>query len=161
MVKELAKQSGLKILESERRARNRSEGSVIVRRVDGGGGESRRRARFHQNKIMHLRYLTVGESLSILLLKSNSSTHYSKALYDWGVRRRGKTGKHGNVEAKRKWWVLAQTPYSQQGKWRKSPSVDPMGIDHPTRRIIKGAGKIKGWEDQLDRGRIPDIRVSP
>ena len=29
-----------------------------------------------------------------------------------GVRRRGKTEKHGKVEVKRKWWVLPQLPYS-------------------------------------------------
>ena len=37
---------------------------------------------------------------------------HSKALYLWGVRRRRKTGE---VEVKRKWWVLAQPPYFRQG----------------------------------------------
>ena len=36
-------------------------------------------------------------------------------LYRWGIRRRGKTGNHGKVEVKRKWWVLAHPPYSPQG----------------------------------------------
>ena len=38
-----------------------------------------------------------------------------------GFRRRGKKGKHGIVRVKRKWWILAQPPYSQQGNWRQSP----------------------------------------
>ena len=41
-----------------------------------------------------------------------------KTLYRMGrgVRRRGKTGKHGQVEVKRKWWVSVQPPYSPQGE---------------------------------------------
>ena len=35
-----------------------------------------------------------------------------------GVRRKGKTGKHGKVEVKREWWVLSQPPYSPQGNGR-------------------------------------------
>ena len=40
---------------------------------------------------------------------------HSKVLDRWGVRRRGKAGKHGKVRVKVKWWkwwVLAQPPYS-------------------------------------------------
>ena len=29
--------------------------------------------------------------------------------------------KHGKVEVKRKWWVLAQPPYSSHGSGRQSP----------------------------------------
>ena len=43
------------------------------------------------------------------LLRSNSSRQHSKVIYRWGIRRRRKIGKHGNVGVKRKWWwVLAQ-----------------------------------------------------
>ena len=38
-----------------------------------------------------------------------------------GVRRRGKTGKNGKIGVKRKWWVIAQPPYSSQGNGRQSP----------------------------------------
>ena len=33
---------------------------------------------------------------------------------------------------------------------------ETLEIDHPTRRITRGAGIVKGWEDKLDRGRISD-----
>ena len=42
-----------------------------------------------------------------------------------GVRRRGKTGIHGKVGVKRKWWVLAELPYSPQGNGMQSPRVEP------------------------------------
>ena len=61
----------------------------------------------------------------LLLLKSNPSRQHSKALYLWGVRGRGKTGKHGKVGVTRKWRVLAQLPYSPQENWSQSPSVEP------------------------------------
>ena len=54
----------------------------------------------------------------LLLLRSNPSRQQSKVLYHWGVRKRGKTGKHGNVKVKRKWWVLTQPLYSLQGNRR-------------------------------------------
>ena len=41
-------------------------------------------------------------------------------LIGWGLRRRGMTGKYGKVGVKRKWWVLAQVPYSVQGNGRQS-----------------------------------------
>ena len=56
----------------------------------------------------------------ILLLMSNPSRQYSNVQYRWGLRRRGKTGKHGKVEVKRKWWVLAEPPYSTQGNGRQA-----------------------------------------
>ena len=37
----------------------------------------------------------------LLLLRSNPSRHHSKILHRWGVRRRGKIGKHGKVGVKR------------------------------------------------------------
>ena len=46
-----------------------------------------------------------------------------KTLYRWGVRR-GTTGKYGKIGVKRKWWVLAGSPYSLQGNGRKSPRVE-------------------------------------
>ena len=55
---------------------------------------------------------------------SNPSSQPSKVLYRWGVRRRGKTGKHGKVGVKRKCRVLAQPPFSPQGNKRKSPKVE-------------------------------------
>ena len=30
------------------------------------------------------------------------------------------------------------------------------GITYPTRRRTQGAGIVKGWEDERDRGHIPD-----
>ena len=30
------------------------------------------------------------------------------------------------------------------------------GIDHPTRKRTQGVGIVKGWEDNRDRGGIPD-----
>ena len=80
----------------------------------------------------------------------------SKVLYRWGVRRRGKTGNHRKVGVKKKWWVLVQFPYSQQGNGRQSPRVETTGIDYSTRRITQGAGIVKGWEEKRNLGRIPD-----
>ena len=47
---------------------------------------------------------------------------HSKVLYHWRVRKRGNMGKHGKVRVKRKWWGLAQSPYSPQGNGRQSLS---------------------------------------
>ena len=60
----------------------------------------------------------------LLLLRSNPRRQHSK-IYCWGVRRRGKTGKHGKVEVKRNWSVLAQPPYSPQGNGKQSSRVEP------------------------------------
>ena len=60
-----------------------------------------------------------------LLLKSNPIRHHSEALYRWGLRKRGKTGKHEKVGVNRKWRVLAQPPYSPQGSGKQSPRVEP------------------------------------
>ena len=40
----------------------------------------------------------------------------------------------------------------------KSPRVEPWikGTDNLTQRKTQGAGIVKGWEDQGDRGHIPD-----
>ena len=65
--------------------------------------------------------------LLLLLLRSNPSRQHSKVLYRCRVRRRGKTGNHGKVGLKRKWWVLVQSPYSRQGNERQSPRVEPWG----------------------------------
>ena len=53
-----------------------------------------------------------------IIIIINPSRQPSRLLYSWGVRRRGKIGKQGKVGVKRKWWVLAQPPYSPQGNGR-------------------------------------------
>ena len=59
---------------------------------------------------------------------------------------RKETGKHGKGGLKRKWYALAQPPYSPQRIWRQSPTVEPLnsGIDHPTRSRTQEAGIVKG-----------------
>ena len=79
---------------------------------------------------------------------SKSNRQHSKALYCWGTKRRGRIRKPGNVEVKRKWWVLVQPPYSTKGNGRQTPWVETTRIDHPKRRIREGAGIVKGWEDK-------------
>ena len=60
------------------------------------------------NKILYMyRYI---------LLKS-----YPKGTISLGVQKR----KDRRVGMKRKWWVLAQPPYSLQGNGRQSPKVEP------------------------------------
>ena len=56
---------------------------------------------------------------------------------------------------KRKWWVLAQPPYSPQGNRRHSPRVEPFkqGNRPPD---VEGNGIVKGRENKWDHGRIPD-----
>ena len=49
---------------------------------------------------------------------SNPSRQHSKPPFYWVVSRRGKTGKYGKVEVKRKRWVLTQLSYSPQGNGR-------------------------------------------
>ena len=44
--------------------------------------------------------------------RTNHSRQNLNVLFYWGVRRRGKTGKHGKVGVKSKWLILAQPPYS-------------------------------------------------
>ena len=77
---------------------------------------------------------------------SNPSRQHSKALYRWGFRRRGKTGKHRKVGGKRKWRVLAQPPYSPQGKGRQGPRVEPynqgeIGGGEPREPVSAKTGK--------------------
>ena len=83
------------------------------------------------------------KELLLLLLRSNPSWQRSKVLYRWGVRRRGKTGKHGKVGVKRKVWVLAHPPYSR--KETGGSHHVTRGIDHLTRRRTQEAGVVKGW----------------
>ena len=77
-------------------------------------------------------------------------------LYRWGVRRRRKTVKHGEVGVKRKCWVLAHPPNSPQGNRRQSLRVETWSLwDRPAdAEENQGAGIVKGWEDKQDRGRI-------
>ena len=42
-----------------------------------------------------------------------------------GDAEKSKTGKHGKLGVKGKWWVLAQPPHSLQGNGRQSPRVEP------------------------------------
>ena len=49
------------------------------------------------------------QTIYIYILKSNPSRQDTKVLYHWGVRRRAKTGNHGKIGVKRKWWVSAKT----------------------------------------------------
>ena len=69
--------------------------------------------------------------------------------------KREKTGKHGKVRVNRRWWVLAQPPYTLQGNEVVNKG-ETKGIDHPTRKRTKGDGIVKGWEDKGGHGRIPD-----
>ena len=92
--------------------------------------------------------------VSVYIINNNSSTQHSKALHCWGVRRRGEIGKHGKIEVKRKWWGLAQPPYSAQGNGRQLPRVETTGIDHLKGRITLGAGIVKGLEYKQYPGRI-------
>ena len=58
------------------------------------------------------------------------------------------TGKHGKVEVKIMWWVLAQPPYSLQENRRQSPRVEITQIDHPLWKITQRTGIVKYWEDR-------------
>ena len=73
-----------------------------------------------------------------------------------GGRRRGKTVQHHKVEVKRKWWVLAQPPLFPARKRKVVIWVETTIIDHPTRRITRGAGIVKDWENKRDHGCIPE-----
>ena len=75
-------------------------------------------------------------------------------VYRWGVRKRGKIGKHGKIGVKRKWWILAQLPYYPQGNGRQVIQGGTMELR--TRRKTQRAGKVKGCKDKRDPGRIPD-----
>ena len=74
--------------------------------------------------------------------------------------KRGKTGNHGKVgvEKLRKWWILAQPPFSPQETEGSYPgwNYGIREIYHLTRRRTQGVGIVKGWEDKRDRARIPD-----
>ena len=83
---------------------------------------------------------------------------HSKVLYRCGVRRGGKTEKHGKVGGKRKWWVLAQPPYYSQGNGRQSSRVEPFNQwdRPPDAEETQRAGIVKDWKDKRDRGCIPN-----
>ena len=57
-----------------------------------------------------------------------------------------KIRKHGKVELKRKWWVLAQ-PLFPIRKLEAVTMVEP-GIGHPMCRITKGFNIVKGSDDK-------------
>ena len=64
-----------------------------------------------------------------LLLRGNPSRQHSKTLsLGEGVRRKGKIKKHGIVEVKKNWRVLAQPPYSPCGSHGDRP---PEEEDNP------------------------------
>ena len=71
---------------------------------------------------------------------------HSKVLNRLRVRKRGKKGNHGKVGVKRKWWVLAQPPYSPQ----EYGSHLTRGIDHLMWRRTQGAVIVEGCEDKRD-----------
>ena len=54
--------------------------------------------------------------------------------------------KQGKVVVKRKWWVLAQSPYSLQGNWKQSPGWkwkgdrSPYAEDNPGSRYRQRLG---------------------
>ena len=41
-------------------------------------------------------------------------------------------------------------------KWEAVTHGGTRRIDHPTQRITQGADTVKGWEEEQDRGHIPD-----
>ena len=65
--------------------------------------------------------------------------------------------KHGKVGVERKWWSLAQLPYSPQRNGRQNHGGNQRATDHPTWRTTQGAGIVKGWGEKRDCGSIPDI----
>ena len=77
-----------------------------------------------------------------------------------GVIQKRKGTKTWKSRVKRKWWVLAQPPYSLQGNWRQSLRVELWNHgDRPPAARTQGADIIKGWEDKRDRGRITDTFI--
>ena len=58
----------------------------------------------------------------IIIWGVSRSRQHSRSYIAEEEGRKGKTGKHGILEVKRKWWVSAQPPYSRQGNRRQSPA---------------------------------------
>ena len=93
--------------------------------------------------------------LLLLLLLCNPSRQHSEVLYRWGIRRRGKIGKHGKVEVKKKWWAPAQPPYSSQGNGGSHQSGNHR--DRPAdAENNPGSRYRQRMGDKRGRGRIPD-----
>ena len=84
-----------------------------------------------------------------ILLKEYLQQAALKGTISLGVRRRENRGKRGKAGVKRKWWVLAQSPYSPQGQGRRqSPRVEPW---------IQGDRQPDAEEKwKREWGRIPD-----
>ena len=55
------------------------------------------------------------------------------------------------LEMQKKWWVLAQSPYSQQGNQGGNHGDRP-----PVAEDAQGADTFKGWEHKRDCWCIPD-----
>ena len=60
------------------------------------------------------------------------------------------------VEVKRKWWALAQPPYSPLENVRQSPGRKPTSDRTPYAENTQKTGIIKGWEAKQDHERISD-----
>ena len=56
--------------------------------------------------------------------------------------------KHGKVEVKRKWWVLAQHSYSPPPSKREAFVHGGNRGDRPSDDDTQGAGIVKGWEEK-------------
>ena len=69
---------------------------------------------------MYTVHVRINVCINILLLRSNPRRQHSRRSRGGG-RRTGNPKSHGEVEMKRKWWVLVQPPYSSQGKGRQLP----------------------------------------
>ena len=75
----------------------------------------------------------------------------SEVLHHCGVRRSGKTGKHG------KGVVGFSSASLFPAKKREAVTQGgTRGIDHPTWRKPQGAGIVKGLENKRDSGSIAD-----
>ena len=79
----------------------------------------------------------------LLVLLSNPSRHHSNALYRWGVRRGGKTGKHKKSRSKEKVVFFSSASLYTARKWEAVTQGITGGIDHPTRRKTQGTDIVK------------------
>ena len=65
-------------------------------------------------------------------------------LYRWGFRRIEKTGKHGEVEVKRIWWVLVHPPYSPQREQKAVKGTISLGCQEKR----KDRKSEKSWSEE-------------
>ena len=81
-------------------------------------------------KRMYYHPLSLSLYIFLLLLRSNPSRQQSKVLYRWGVRRRGKTGKHRKVGEKKVMGFSSASLFPER-KWKAVTQGGTRGIDHP------------------------------